>query len=102
MNTFFEEMVNQGHTPKNKYGQTASTTVTSIVERQGSIPAEITSLKITNTSSATNISLSVDGGSNFKIVLPLSTINIPVSAHEIQIKTLASTATYELDYTVRP
>jgi len=103
MNTYFEEMINQGNTPKYKIQQTATTTATIVFEKHGRIDAEILAIKVTNFSSSINLLVSFDGGTNFVAILPLGTINIPTQGcHELQIRSASSTAVYDLSYAVRP
>ena len=99
----YNEKVQEGHKAIQEVGKTATTTAVSYRQLQGGVPAEITSLRLVNRDGSTSIRVSIDGGSNFLVVLPLQDYGLSLnSIHEIQISTASSTAAYDLFYTVRP
>lgn len=99
----YNEKVQEGHRAIQEVGKTATTTAVSYRQLQGGVPAEITSLRLVNRNGTRAVRVSVDGGSNFLVVLPLQDYGLSLnSVNEIQVSTASGTAVYDLFYTVRP
>ena len=87
----------KGHVYNNSYGQTASSSVTTTT-------ANISAYRIQNNSATVQIQVSIDGGSNYRTVVQLQSLEASCkdTATSIKIKTSSSTAGYDLDYTTIP
>lgn len=102
----FSDAVRAGDTPFNYFTVSSSTTAFSYSEKTGTgDQREVTSIKVHNQSSTggENILVSVDGGSKFFAVTPLSTHEEFINdSHEIQIKSATGSPAYDLWFTVKP
>jgi len=100
----YELRLQEGHTPKYELTQTATTSAESFTSQDGAgNNQEITSLRLVNRSSDTEVLVSTDGGTNWFAVTPLYIYDLYlVSTSELQVKTSSGTASYDLFYTVKP
>ena len=100
----YEDRVNAGHKWIQELGKTASTAEVTYRQRNPStkVAKEITSIKLSNRSGSASISVSLDGGSSYYVVLPLQLYETLIdSQFDIRVKTTTSTADYDLFYTVQ-